>query len=292
MLLSAYLKWTIIPLQLISGALIVPCIILVYSAYFCSGWSRAESLRERYPLCRRWYKLAKALRRFLTAVSFKILFNHESKNEEVMSELYDRFERLGIQQVVEFIETFFSFHPLMLLIMAVSVFWTRFLIYQTDHCNIQDQDLECFFNSSGPISCSEVIELINSTYRCFKFSFDLAGAGAAAGGIFTASVVFNLILVRLFVCVRYCTTSCGLTASISCGVTAFIQLIIAIAIFVLFFIYIRLVHNIHDDSDKIIQAFAIFFCSVFCCAYPWCLVGPPHDGDQQYEEMESIRNEK
>ena len=163
-------------------------------------------------------------------------------------------------------------------------------LYQTNHCNTQDQDLECFFNSSEPISCSEVIELINSTYRCFKFSFDLAGAGAAAGGIFTASVVFNLILVRLFVCVRYCTTSCGLTASISRGVTAFIQLIIAIAIFVLFFIYIRLVHNIHDDSDKIIQTIAIFFCSVFCCAYPWYLIGPPRDSDQQYEEIE--RNEK
>ena len=242
--------------------------------------------------CRGWQESRQALKRKLTSLSLKILFEHES-----LAEVKEKVEMSMLKANLRVVlDALFSSLPLMLVWMAFTVFWNRFLIYEIDHgCSINDPYLECFSNSSGPpLSCSDVRELINSTYRCYKFSFDIVNAAAAAGGMFTVAVLFNVILVKCFVCFRYITDSPKATMLFQCFMAFCI-----VATELVFCVFLKYILLHITDFEKIMQIVTIFLCSSFCCLYPWYVVEPSRDNDfawipcrcHKKREYESINGE-
>ena len=279
MLQSTYENLKVYPILVLLGVLLGPYLVLYYSTACC-----CKSLLAKSPALRNWSELADFVHEKLAALSFKILFSQEKiKVENARLSAY----------VTKTLQKVFSLLPLLLICMAGTVFWNNFLTQQTDNCNTQDLDLECFSDLIGPLTCSEVIENY-STYICYKFSFDVVNAGAAAGGIFTASVVFCVILVKFFVCVRYTFANRS--------VTAIVQLITALAI-IAGFSYLLLLPIYSGKPEEFIQVLAIYLCSAFCCMYPWYSIEPQPSSDKlqriclpclcQYKrsEYEIIRND-
>ena len=254
MLQSTYDMWILIP-QMLGGLIVMLChaYIIPYPCFKCWKTSRQE-LREK-----------------LATLSLKILFRQERLPEEMKEVKQEEKEHAyGVKTLArKYFTAIFSTLPLMLLWMAFVVFWDKFLIYETDQdCGTEDLILECFSNSSGPLSCSAVRELrmlFNSSYNCYKFSFDLVNAVASAGGIFTLTLLVNGLLVKCFVCVRY-RTSVVMAALFQYFVTT-----------ISIFFPLIAVLSLTSDFENIMQVLAIHFCSICCCMYPWYLIEPCED---------------
>ena len=265
MLQSTYDMWILIP-QMLGGLIVILCLAYIMP----------------YPCCTRWQTSRQELREKLATISLKILFRHEELTKEMKEVKQEEKEHAygGIRvnehgATVKLFAAIFSTLPLMLLWIAFAVFWDKFFIYETaQDCGTEDLKLECFSNSSGPLSCSAVRELrmqFNSSYNCYKFSFELVSAVASAGGIFTVTLLVNALLVKCFFCVRYHTTSMVKVALFQYFV------FIIISIFFLIFGVLSVITN--SDFENIMQVLAIYFCSFCCCMYPWFLIEPSRGGE-------------
>ena len=233
----------------------------------------------------------RSLQRTLTSLSFEILFKDENlkkAKEKVVKAIGHRAAHCDdgdtgpinesepdwLNALLRPFQIAFSTLPLMLGVMAASVFWQKYIIYETDHnCNPNDLSLECFTNLSGSLSCKAILEQNHSSYVCYKLSLDLTNAAASAGGVFTASIVLNGILVKFFVCVRY-------TRAGSAG-TLVIQLISAgatVAGCVVYGLYV--IKDPILEIEKLLQAVAISYRIFFCCLFPWFRIRPSRHEDE------------
>ena len=110
----------------------------------------------------------------LASLGFKILFSDDkiikAHNFAFPGGLEPTEEHLRFNEFVQRNSLLVSAQlPFVLIGMTFSVFWTKFIIYETDSgCNPNDLSLECFTNSSGPLPCGVVLELKNSTYVCYN----------------------------------------------------------------------------------------------------------------------------
>ena len=259
----AYEMWKIIPPPVICLS-----IFIVYAVYIS-------------PCFKCWKTSRQALQQKLATLSLKILFSHESLAEEIKVAEHQLRAKWKSREYQRFATALFSSLPLMLFCIAFAVFWDKFIIYETDHdCDVEDLELECFFNSSGPLSCSAVSDLRIQTYNCYKFSFDLVNGVAAAGGIFTLTLLVNVLLVKCFFCVRYHTTSMGKAAAVQ-----YSALCLSVLVYILW--AIRVMSTNVLDGEIFLQATVIYFCSVICCTYPWYRIEPSHS-DEDYQWVPSF----
>lgn len=267
MLQSTYENWQLYP-PILCGLL---CLLYYVYVFPCCKCQVGQKSRQ-------------ALQQKLASLSLKILFNHES-----LAEAKEKVEKSMRDRVNAFVrvqcDALFSSLPLVLIWMAFTVFWNKFLIYEIDHgCSIND-NLDCFFNSSGSLTCSAVLELVNvnSTYRCYRFSFDIVNGAAAAGGMFTVTVLLNVMLVKCFICCRYTTDSPK--------ATKLFQLIMIFVILALFLAYVFCGLSASTDSEKLMQMFTIYLCCSFCCYYPWYVMETSRY-DDDFAWIPCLRNKK
>ena len=183
--------------------------------------------------------------------------------------------------------------PVMFMGIAIAEFWMKFIIYETDSgCNPNDLSLECFSNSSGPLPCGSVLELKNSTYVCYKLSFNVSGAAASMVGVASIAVIFNAVLAKYFTVVRYiCHRCCDCYI---CGMlaTEIIQLFTGVANYVLWVVYI--VYGIKEperEVDQVLQAVFTAYLIYCCCACPWAFI-EPSDNDEIYELLPCLRRSR
>ena len=179
----------------------------------------------------------------------------------------------------DFIRASYTTLPLMFFVMAISMFWTTFIVYETDHnCNPNDQKLECFSNSSGPLSCEAVLGLENSTYVCYKLSFAFTDAAAAMLGTFTISFIVVALLGKFFTFIRHTCTSCW--------IALFVQLVtffVAVTGCVLYILYV--LREPAREVDKVLHPVFISYIISLCCFSPWCFINPePRDSNMNVQE--------
>lgn len=166
--------------------------------------------------------------------------------------------------------------PLMLWMLSAITFWDNYIIYQTSHCDQEDKKLDCFSNStSGPQTCEAILELKNESYMCYRLSFDFVSAAVKAGGVYAGSLVLNIILVHLFLsCARTCNNNS------TRAFTAITQLFCVLVSVVVLCLYIAFQSGTPSyDYDKALQGFAIFYRTLFCCAFPWYRIKYPQESE-------------
>lgn len=218
-----YELWKVIPVVFIS---LVPvlysalCFIIQFSEY-CISMCKCTRCT-----CTSISGKMKRCHKFLISTTFEILIRYE-KLREVKDKIVEAIEKPPSKGAFwgKICQTVVSTLPKWLGALTAIVFWRNFIIYETENvCELSDKNLDCFSNDNGPLSCNAILELANSSYNCYKFSYDLVKATAMSGGVFTASFFSNSLLVffallnKADTCVEgpMCSTSCS---SCACGKT-------------------------------------------------------------------------
>ena len=146
------------------------------------------------------------LERALIDVSFDIFFTDESQ-QNIKQDVIDPISVQGrgdssrlSKRLLKVSYAVFSTLPIMLIGMTAIVFWSNYILFETDDCllYVNDTSLECFTDASGPLSCGAILQLHSEWYNCYKFAYDLKTAGATAGGILATIIASNKSLYLVF----------------------------------------------------------------------------------------------